>query len=303
MAIFFPLFSLLEDAGFLPRIAYNLDAPFQRCKACGKQSLTMCMGFGCNAAGVVGCRIIDSPRDRLLAILTNSFVPCNGRFPALITLIGMFFVGYAGGIGKSLLTSAFLTILIIICILVTLAVTRLLSATLLRGTPSAFTLELPPFRRPEIGRVLVRSLFDRTLSVLGRAILVAAPAGLIIWLMANLTVGEISLLARAANLLDPFARLMGLDGMILLAFILGFPANEIVIPLIVMGYCSGTSLQALPTLAETKALFLANGWTLTTAICVVIFIMMHWPCSTTLLTIKKETGSFGTAWYEQEGDV
>ena len=200
---------------------------------------------------------------------------------------------YVAVIGAAMysLTASMLALILLVCILVTLAVTRLLSQTLLCGTPSAFTLELPPFRRPEIGRVLVRSLLDRTLSVLGRAIIVAAPAGLIIWLMANLTVGEYSLLTHTANFLDPFARLIGMDGIILLAFILGFPANEIVIPLIVMGYSANTSLQTLPTLAQIQVLFLANGWTLTTAVCVVVFILFHWPCSTTLLTIQKETGS------------
>ena len=251
----------------------------------------MCMGFGCNAAGVVGCRIIDSPRERLLAILTNSFVPCNGRFPTLIAIVTMFFIGGSVGLGKSLLTSLLLTLLIVVGILATFAVTRLLSATLLRGQPSSFALELPPYRRPEVGRVILRSLLDRTLSVLGRAIVVAAPAGLVLWLMANITVGDATLLAHASDLLDPFARLMGLDGTILVAFILGFPANEIVVPIIVMAYLAEGQLTELPTLAQTHELFVAHGWTTTTAICMLIFMLMHWPCSTTLLTIKKETGS------------
>lgn len=291
MAVFFPLFTLLEDAGYLPRVAYNLDKPFKRCRACGKQALTMCMGFGCNAAGVVGCRIIDSPRERLLAILTNSFVPCNGRFPTLIALLTMFFVGTAGGGLSPVLSALLLTAAIVLGVGITFAVTKLLSETLLRGVPSSFTLELPPYRKPQIGKVLVRSVFDRTLFVLGRAAAVAAPAGLVIWLMANITAGGVSILAHCAAFLDPFARLMGLDGVILLAFILGFPANEIVIPIIIMAYTAQGSILELDSLAQMKQLFVQNGWTWVTAVSVMLFSLNHWPCSTTLLTIKKETGS------------
>ena len=291
MAVFFPLFTLLEDAGYLPRVAYNLDKPFKRCRACGKQALTMCMGFGCNAAGVVGCRIIDSPRERLLAILTNNFVPCNGRFPTLIALLTMFFVGTAGGGLSPVLSALLLTAAIVLGVGITFAVTKLLSETLLRGVPSSFTLELPPYRKPQIGKVLVRSVFDRTLFVLGRAAAVAAPAGLVIWLMANITAGGVSILAHCAAFLDPFARLMGLDGVILLAFILGFPANEIVIPIIIMAYTAQGSILELDGLAQMKDLFVQNGWTWVTAVSVMLFSLNHWPCSTTLLTIKKETGS------------
>ena len=291
MAVFFPLFTLLEDAGYLPRVAYNLDKPFKRCCACGKQALTMCMGFGCNAAGVVGCRIIDSPRERLLAILTNNFVPCNGRFPTLIALLTMFFVGTAGGGLSPVLSALLLTAAIVLGVGITFAVTKLLSETLLRGVPSSFTLELPPYRKPQIGKVLVRSVFDRTLFVLGRAAAVAAPAGLVIWLMANITAGGVSILAHCAAFLDPFARLMGLDGVILLAFILGFPANEIVIPIIIMAYTAQGSILELDSLAQMKDLFVQNGWTWVTAVSVMLFSLNHWPCSTTLLTIKKETGS------------
>lgn len=291
MAIFFPLFTLLEDAGYLPRVAYNLDKPFKRCCACGKQALTMCMGFGCNAAGIVGCRIIDSPRERLLAILTNNFVPCNGRFPTLIAIITMFFIGAAGSTASSFLSALLLTAVIVLGVLVTLWVTKLLSKTLLKGIPSSFTLEMPPYRKPQIGKVIVRSIFDRTLFVLGRAVVVAAPAGLIIWLMANVTVGGVSLLNHSAAFLDPFAKLMGLDGVILIAFILGFPANEIVIPIIIMAYMAKGSIFELGSLLEMKQLFVANGWTWQTAICMMLFSLMHWPCSTTLLTIHKETGS------------
>lgn len=292
MAIFFPLFTLLEDAGYLPRIAYNLDRPFKKCCACGKQALTMCMGFGCNAAGIVGCRIIDSPRERLLAIITNNFVPCNGRFPTLIAILTMFFVGVAGGAFSSLFSAALLTLVILFGILVTFGVTKLLSKTLLKGVPSSFTLELPPYRKPQVGKVIVRSVFDRTLFVLGRAVAVAAPAGLIIWLMANITVGDTTVLNHCASFLDPFAKLMGLDGVILIAFILGFPANEIVIPIIIMAYMAQGTLLEMDSLVQMKQIFIDNGWTWVTAISTMLFSLMHWPCSTTLITIKKETGSW-----------
>ena len=292
MAIFFPLFTLLEDSGYLPRVAYNLDKPFKCCSACGKQSLTMCMGFGCNAAGVVGCRIIDSPRERLLAILTNNFVPCNGRFPTIITILTMFFVGSSVGIQSSLLSSILLTLVILIGILTTFAVTKILSKTILKGVPSSYTLELPPYRKPQVGKVIIRSIFDRTLFVLGRAAAVAAPAGLVIWLMANITVGEANLLTHVSEFLDPFARIMGLDGVILMAFILGFPANEIVIPIIIMTYLAKGTIVGIESVSEMKEIFLQNGWTWLTAVNTIIFSLMHWPCSTTLITIKKETGSF-----------
>lgn len=291
MAIFFPLFTLLEDLGYLPRIAYNLDKPFKCCCACGKQALCMAMGFGCNAVGVEGCRIIDSPRERLLAILTNTFVPCNGRFPALIAVLTMFFVGGAGGAASSWLPAVLLTAVICLGIAMTFAVTKLLSMTILKGVPSSFTLELPPYRRPQVGRVIVRSVFDRTFFVLGRAVLVAAPAGLAIWMMANIQVAGGSVLSHCSSFLDPFGRLMGLDGVILLAFILGFPANEIVIPIILMAYLSQGTLLELESLTQMKQIFVQNGWTWTTAVSMILFSLMHWPCSTTLLTIKKETGS------------
>ena len=291
MAIFFPLFTLLEDAGYLPRIAYNLDKPFKKCCACGKQALCMCMGFGCNAAGIIGCRIIDSPRERLLAILTNNFVPCNGRFPTLIAILTMFFVGTSAGIFSSLASALLLTAVIVLGVAITFCITRLLSVTLLKGMPSSFALELPPYRKPQIGRVIVRSIFDRTLFVLGRAVVVAAPAGLVIWLLANITSGDSSILGHCADFLDPFANLMGLDGIILIAFILGFPANEIVIPIIIMAYMAQGSILELDSLDQMKLLFVENGWTWTTAVSTMLFSLNHWPCSTTLLTIKKETGS------------
>ena len=287
MAIFFPLFTLLEDAGYLPRVAYNLDRPFQACHACGKQALTMCMGLGCNAAGVVGCRIIDSERERLLAVLTNSLMPCNGRFPALIALMIMFF-----SLSGSTLTAALLlTAALVLCVGLTFGATWLLSVTVLRGKPSAFALELPPYRAPQVGQVLVRSVFDRTLFVLGRAAAVAAPAGMALWALANVHSGGVSLLTRCAAALDPLGQAMGMDGVLLLAFVLGFPANEIVLPIAVMGYLAQGSLSDALGLAQMHALLTANGWTWTTAVSAVLFFLLHWPCSTTLWTIRRETGS------------
>ncbi|WP_368384675.1 nucleoside recognition domain-containing protein, partial [[Clostridium] scindens] len=270
---------------------FNLDKQFKKCSACGKQALTMAMGFGCNAAGVVGCRIIDSPRERLIATLTNNFVPCNGRLPMMISLISMFFIGTAMGFGQSLLSALLLTGVILLGILMTFFASRLLSKTVLKGVPSSFTLELPPFRRPQIGKVIVRSIFDRTLFVLGRAAAVAAPAGLIIWLMANITVGDASILLHCAQFLDPFARAIGLDGVILMAFVLGFPANEIVIPLVIMAYMATGNMIEMDNLTALKTLLIDNGWTWLTAACTMLFSLLHWPCSTTLLTIHKETRS------------
>lgn len=249
------------------------------------------MGIGCNAAGVIGCRIIDSPRERLIAAITNSFMPCNGRFPMLISIISMFFAGAAAGVFRSAVSALALVLVIVAGVGMTAAVSGLLSKTVLKGIPSSFNLELPPYRRPQIGRVIVRSLFDRTLFVLGRAVTVAAPAGLVIWLLANIHAGGGSLLSRCAGFLDPLGRLMGLDGCILLAFILGFPANEIVVPIIIMSYMETGSLMELSSLADLRTLFLENGWTWLTAVCMMVFTLMHWPCATTCLTIKKETGS------------
>ena len=293
MAIFFPLFTLLEDLGYLPRVAYNLDKPFCKCNACGKQALTMCMGFGCNAAGIVGCRIIDSKRERLIAMLTNVFVPCNGRFPMILTVISLFFVGGVGisGFAGSLLSASALTGVIILGIAMTFLVSRILSATILRGEPSSFTLELPPFRKPQFGKILLRSLLDRTIFVLGRAAAVAAPAGLAIWLLANITVDGNTLLSCITGFLDPFGRFIGMDGVIVTAFLLGLPANEIVIPLIVMTYMQQGSLAEIAP-AQMSELFAANGWTPVTALCVILFALMHFPCSTSLLTIKKEAGGW-----------
>ena len=257
------------------------------------------MGFGCNAVGVTGCRIIDSPRERLIAILTNSLVPCNGRFPTLITLISLFFMGGfqaskngALPIPPSLATALFLTGLILLGIGATLLSSLILSKTLLRGMPSSFTLELPPYRKPQFGKIIVRSVLDRTLFVLGRALLVAAPAGLIIWLLANLKWGGISLLSYLSGFLDPAGRLLGMDGIILTGFILGFPANEIVIPIILMAYLQTGQLVEISDQAQLFSLLSAHGWTVKTAVCMAVFSLFHWPCSTTCLTIRKETGSW-----------
>ena len=251
----------------------------------------MCMGFGCNAAGIVGCRIIDSPRERLIAMITNNFVPCNGRFPTLIAIISMFFVGVSGGAFDSMLSALLLTLFIVLGVCMTFAVSKVLSMTVLKGIPSSFTLELPPYRRPQIGKVIVRSVFDRTLFVLGRAIAVAAPAGLLIWIMANVQLDGITLLAHFSGFLDPFARLLGMDGVILMAFILGLPANEIVIPIIIMAYMAQGSLLEFDSLAQLRDLLVSNGWTWITAVSTMLFSLMHWPCTTTLLTIRKESGS------------
>ena len=289
MAIFFPLFTLLEDFGLLPRIAFNLDKSFEKCSSCGKQALTMVMGFGCNAVGVTGARIIDSPRERLISIITNSFVPCNGRFPLLISLITMFLItDDTTGFMRALV----LILFILIGVVFTFIVSKILSKTILKGVPSSFTLELPPYRRPQIGKVLVRSIFDRTLFVLKRAVLISAPAGLVIWLFSNLTIGKVSILQMFASFLDPFGQFIGLDGVIIMAFLLGFPANEIVIPIMIMGYMSLGMITDMSDLNLLKDLLIDNGWTMVTAICVMLFSIFHFPCLTTIFTIKKETGKW-----------
>lgn len=292
MLIFFPLFTLLEDAGILPRIAFNLDKYFKKCYTCGKQALTMAMGFGCNAVGVTGCRIIDSPRERLIAMITNAFVPCNGRYPTLISIITMFLIGGSLGGFTSVISTLLLVGVILIGIFMTFLISKILSKTILKGYPSSFTLELPPYRKPQFGKVIIRSILDRSLFVLGRAVIVAAPAGLVIWLLANIDINNISLLNHCANALEPFANLFGLDGVILMAFILGFPANEIVFPIIIMTYMATGQIIELDNLEALKTLLIDNGWTITTAICVMLFSLMHWPCSTTCLTIKKESKSW-----------
>ena len=295
MAIFFPLFTILEDLGYLPRIAFNMDGVFKKACCSGKQMITMCMGFGCNACGVTGCRIIDSPRERLIAILTNNLVPCNGRFPFLISIATIFIAGaYAhnNGMLASLLSTLAVVIAILFGIFLTLIISKVLSKTILKGVPSSMILELPPYRKPQFGKIIVRSIFDRTFFVLGRAVIVAAPAGLVIWLLANIGVNGISLLTYIANFLNPFAKLMGLDGYILTAFILGIPANEIVLPIILMCYLKGGMLVNIDDKIQIGQILIQNGWTLLTAMNVMLFTIFHFPCATTLLTIKKETASW-----------
>ena len=295
MAIFFPLFTILEDLGYLPRIAFNMDGFFKKACCSGKQMITMCMGFGCNACGVTGCRIIDSPRERLIAILTNNLVPCNGRFPFLISIATIFIAGaYASSNGflSSILSTIAVIVVIIFGIFLTLIISKILSNTILKGMPSSMVLELPPYRKPQFGKILVRSIFDRTLFVLGRAISVAAPAGLVIWILANVGINGASLLSMIANFLDPFAKLMGLDGYILTAFILGMPANEIVLPIILMCYLKGGALVNIEDTVQIGQILIQNGWNMLTAMNVMLFTVLHFPCTTTLLTIKKETGSW-----------
>ncbi len=293
MAIFFPLFTLMEDAGLLPRIAFQADKRFAACHACGKQALTICMGFGCNAAGVVGCRIIASKRERLIAILTNAMVPCNGRFPSLISVIVVLFLACnlpdAGGFASALVLSG----IVLFAIVLTMCASWLLGHTLLRGVPSSYVLEIPPFRRPQIGKVLVRSLLDRTLYVLGRAAAVAAPCGALLWLLANCTIGDQHILPVLTGFLDPAGRTFGLDGTMLLAFLLGSPANEIVLPIAYMIYQNSAILTEPAGNAALAAAFFAGGWTWKTAVCFLIFAVLHWPCTTTLWTIRRETKSLG----------
>ncbi len=290
MAIFFPLFSILEDIGYLPRIAFNLDKCFKKCKACGKQALTTCMGFGCNAAAVTSARIIDSPREKLIAILTNAFIPCNGRFPAMISIISIFFVG--AGSFSSFTASIYLTLIIVGAVIASLFASKILSSTVLKGIPSSFAIELPPYRKPQFGQIIIRSVFDRTIFVLARAAAVAFPTGIIIYILCNTYIADISVIKHICNFLDPLGKLMGMDGVMLTAFILAIPANEIVLPMALMIYSSNTVLSDVSSLTAIQDILSANGWTAVTAICTIIFFVMHWPCSTTLMTIKKETKSY-----------
>ncbi len=290
MAIFFPMFTLLEDSGYLPRVAYNLDRPFAACGACGKQSLTMCMGLGCNAVGVAGARIIDSRRERLLAILTNAFVPCNGRLPMLVSIVSVAFI-IGMGTAPTPLVALAVFLFILLGILMTFPMTLLLSRTVLSGESSSFTIELPPYRRPQFLRVILHSLTTRVASVLLRAVAVAAPMGLFIFLLSNIYVGSSSLITHAASLLDPVGRSLGMDGVLLLSFILGIPANEIVIPIAVMIYTSGGVMPPDVGIGAVSALFSECGWSVGTAVSAALFSLFHFPCSTTLITAYKETGS------------
>ena len=282
MAVFFPAFTLLEDLGYLPRAAFCLDRCFAACGSCGKQSLTMLMGLGCNAAGVTGCRIIDSPRERLIAILTNSLVPCNGRFPLLLACLGC--LGLSAG-----WSAVGLTAVLLLAVGMTLAVSKLLSVTILRGQPSSFTLELPPYRIPQIGPVIVRSLLDRTIFVLGRAVTAAAPCGALIWLAFRWEIGGIPLYERLTALLDPIGRFAGMDGRLMVSFLFALPAAELMLPL---ALANGGDFLA--EIGDIPAAFSAHGWGSRTVCCVMLFMLFHFPCATTLMTIKKETGQ--TRW-------
>ena len=290
MLIFFPMFTFLEDLGVLPRIAFNMDRAFSKCKACGKQALTMCMGIGCNAVGVTGARIIDSKRERLIAILTNIFMPCNGKFPSLIAIITVFFVGLNKTYG-TLLCALILTGFIALGITLTFLVSYILSKTILKGEPSSFTLELPPYRRPKLWDTIKYSVRERAIFVLGRAVSVAIPAGVLIWIVANIEIQGIPILTYLVNFLDPVGLLLGLDGVILLALILGFPANEIVIPIMLMCYLNTSTLIDMDNLNVLKDILVSNGWTIKTALSFIILFMYRFPCSTTLLTICRETNS------------
>ena len=276
MAIFFPLFTLLEDVGYLPRMAFLLDPAMARCGGCGKQALTLCMGLGCNAVGVMGCRIIDSKRERLAAILTNAMVPCNGRFPTLILLGSLFFPQA----GSALVVAA--------CVALgaagAMAVSGGLSKTVLRSSPSSFVMEMPPFRRPRLDKVLLRSLVDRTLFVSGRALTVAAPAGVVLWILANTGV-----LGTVADFLDPVGRMLGMNGCIMLAFLFSLPANELLIPVLIMAMTGAGSLVQTDSISAAELMTQAMSWE--NAACCMVFTLFHWPCSTTLMTIHRETGS------------
>ncbi len=292
MAIFFPMFTILEDLGYLPRVAFNLDWVFRRAGAHGKQSLTMAMGFGCNAAGVIATRIIDSPRERMIAILTNNFVPCNGRWPTLIMVATLFVAAQFPPAIASLAAAGTLLLVVLLGVLVTLVVSAVLTRTWLKGAASAFTLELPPYRRPSVLRILYTSLIDRTLFVLYRAIWTAAPAGALIWVMANVHVGEDSLATIVARMLDPFGRAMGLDGAVMLAYIIAIPANEIVVPTLMMVYAKSSMMMEAGGYDAIRTILVdENGWTTLTAVSLMLFSLLHNPCGTTILTMWKETGS------------
>ena len=288
MAIFFPLFTILEDLGFLPRIAYVLDSKFQKANSSGKQSLTICMGYGCNCVGVTGARIIDSKRERLVAILTNSLTPCNGRFPAIIKLISIFFVVGVPS-GNAILSSLLLSVVIVISIMVTLILSNLLSKTVLKGEKSHYILELPPYRKPQFTKVITRSVLERTLSVLGRAVVVAFPAGIVIWLLLNLS--EKAIINNLVSFLSPLGNVMGLDGKILTSFLLGLPANEIVLPICLMLYSEGNELVSIESREVIAEILVNNFWTIKTAVSFILFSLFHFPCATTLITIYKETKS------------
>ncbi|MFT9819085.1 nucleoside recognition domain-containing protein [Lysinibacillus sp. NPDC056185] len=291
MAIFFPMFALLENYGYLPRVAFNMDRLFKRAGGHGKQSLTMAMGFGCNAAAILSTRIIESPRERMLAILTNNFVPCNGRWPTLILLASLFMVTGFSGATSTLVTSAILIGFVMLGVVVTLSVSWVLSKTALKGVPTHYTLELPPFRKPKFWDTILRASIDKAWNVLKRAVIVAAPASILTWVFANIYVGDTSILMHFVNFLEPFGHALGMDGFIMAAFILGLPANEIVIPILIMAYLSQGAMLEIEDLSKLKQVFIDQGWTWLTALNMMLFSLLHFPCGTTLVNIYKETKS------------
>ncbi|MGZ9165862.1 MAG: nucleoside recognition domain-containing protein [Anaerolineales bacterium] len=294
MMIFFPAFTFLEDLGYLPRVAFNLDWMFKKTGAHGKQSLTMAMGFGCNAAGVIATRVIDSPRERLIAILTNNFVPCNGRFPTLIMLATVFVAASFSPALTSFIAAGTVVGVVLIGVAFTFLASWILSRTVLKGEASAFTLELPPYRRPNVSRILYSSIIDRTIFVLWRAMQTAVPAGAIIWILANIHTGDTNLARAISDWLNPFGVLLGLDGVILLAYIVAIPANEIVVPTMMMVYMgTGMMINGPGTSTGIYDLLVnGNGWTMLTAINLMLFALLHNPCATTIITIYKETKSY-----------
>jgi len=291
MAIFFPIFALLENYGYLPRVAFNMDRLFKRAGGHGKQSLTMAMGFGCNAAAILSTRIIESPRERMLAILTNNFVPCNGRWPTLILLASLFMVTGFTGVASTFMTAAILIGFVLLGVIVTLTVSWGLSKTALKGVPTHYTLELPPFRRPKFWNTILRASIDKAWNVLKRAVIVAAPASILTWICANIYIGDTSILMHFVNFLDPFGQALGMDGFIMAAFILGLPANEIVIPILIMAYLSQGAMLEIEDLSKLKQVFIDQGWTWLTALNMMLFSLLHFPCGTTLVNIYKETKS------------
>ena len=289
--IFFPLFAILEECGYLPRVAFNLDRIFKKYGANGKLALTMLMGFGCNNCGVMGCRIINSKKERIVSAVTNSFIPCNGRFPTLFAIISIFLTGTCNGILKSFTTTVIMICLISLSFTLTLIVSVILSKTILKGDTSNLIMELPTYRMPNFLHTIFSTFKTKVLYVLSRAVAASVPAGILIWALANIKIMDTSMLDYLTSVFEPFGKLIGLDGTIITGFILGFPANEIVMPAILMGYLNTGTLVEYPNLNNFGVLLSSNGWTITTALCVCVFTLFHFPCTTTCFAIKKETRS------------
>ena len=292
--IFFPLFAILEESGYLPRIAFNLDRVFAKAGVNGKLAITMLMGLGCNSCGVMGCRIIKSKKERVISAITNSFVPCNGRFPTLIAIISIFISGYYTGLGTSVVTAVVMMLLLLLAFSMTLLTSLFYSKLFFKDDTSSFVMELPTYKIPRITKILPDVIKNKVIFVLSRAVLFSIPAGILIWLSTNIKISDLSIISYIANYLDPIASEIGLDGKILVGFLLGFPANEIVLPIIIMLYQNNSVLSDFSSFAELSTVLIANNWTLITAICVCVFCLFHFPCSTTCMSIKKETSS--TLW-------